>query len=79
MWYEVRPQDEKMVMIDGLTGKQSIPILEQVISALEKSPEKFKAMNPENGWGSYDGFLQFLKELLAGAIKSPACRWKTWR
>lgn len=30
------------------------------IEALATDPEKFEAMNPENGWGSYDGLLEVL-------------------
>lgn len=50
-WYR---QMNRMPVTDAL------PILEAAIAKLEADPEKYRAMNPENGWGSYDGLLRWL-------------------
>lgn len=49
-----------------------VPKLSQAISLLEASPEKFRAHNPSNGWGSYEGFLSFLRDLRAACVEWPA-------
>lgn len=46
------------------TAGQIIPLLEKGIEKMEAKPELCKKHNPENGWGSYAGFLDFLKRVL---------------
>jgi hypothetical protein len=53
------------------TAKKMIPILEKALSKMMKDPEKYKAFNPDNGWGSFDGFYKFLGEYLFCCIQNP--------
>lgn len=56
----------------GITqAGQLIPILEKGVAALEASPAKYRAMNPSNGWGSYDGFLGWLRKYLEACRAFP--------
>jgi hypothetical protein len=56
----------------GITcAKQLIPLLEQGINALVLNPDKFKALNPENGWGDYDGLVNFCKKYLDACRNNP--------
>lgn len=41
------------------------------IALMESDPDRFIAMNPENGWGSYDTFLPWLKKYLEACQKYP--------
>lgn len=41
------------------------------IKTLASNPEKFKEFNPSNGWGDYDGFLQFVVEYFHACSKYP--------
>jgi hypothetical protein len=68
-----------MVDIDGMTGAASIPKLETAIRGLVAEPERFRAMNPKNGWGSYDGFVDWLKSLLESARENPNKIWRASR
>lgn len=79
MWYEVFPGDDGMIKIEGMTGKESAPRLKKVLEEARKDPERFKKHEPENGWGSYDGFVNFLGELIEAAEKNPSSVWKAWR
>lgn len=63
-------------LLDGMEGKQGQAYLSKIIDGLEADPERFRAMNPENGWGSYDGFLEVLKEMRDRVPEWP-CTWKT--
>jgi len=56
-----------------------IDILETGIAKMKADPAKFKEMDPENGWGSYDNFLPWLESYLEACKKYPkavigACR-----
>jgi hypothetical protein len=59
--YEVvwRPDEN-----DIKTCQQMIEHLKNGIKLLKSDPEKFKKYEPENGWGSYKGFLSFLEKYL---------------
>lgn len=40
-----------------------IDALKQAIDSMQSDPETYRAMNPSNGWGSYETCLEFLQEL----------------
>ena len=48
-----------------------IPLLEEGITLLKSDPEQYKALNPDNGWGSYDTFLPWLEKLLEQCKEHP--------
>lgn len=62
--------------LNGMDGIESSKFLETIIRGLERDPERFRAMNPGNGWGNYDSFLATLKEMKA-AIPEARVRWET--
>jgi hypothetical protein len=41
------------------------------IAAMKADPEKFKALNPSNGWGDHDSALAFLERVLAACEAHP--------
>lgn len=45
-WYE---------MFDGRPGADGLRILLAVMEQWDAAPDDFRAMNPSNGWGSFDG------------------------
>jgi hypothetical protein len=49
--------------LDGMTGAQGAEYLGQIIEGLEADPARFREMNPENGWGSYDTLLEVLRKM----------------
>lgn len=48
-----------------------IPILAQGLLLLADHPEKFKALNPENGWGDYQGLVLCVRRYLAACKDHP--------
>ena len=79
MWYTVYPEDEGMVSIEGLTGKEAEQKLRKVIKEMITREEFFKKLEPFNGWGSYSGFLIFLQNLLNASIMYPKGMWEADR
>jgi len=56
----------------GKKASEIAPLLENLITVLEKDPERYRAMNPENGWGSYDGMMiHYLKPFLRACKEYP--------
>jgi hypothetical protein len=69
--YEVlwRPEE---IGIDK--ASDMIPFLEKGVEALKSDPERFKELNPENGWGRYEGLLGFARDTLAACKEYPDAR-----
>ena len=42
-------------------------------------PEKYKAYNPENGWGSYDGLVNFVREYHTACLDNPGAELRISR
>ncbi len=47
-------------MLDGKTGPQGAAFLDGIVRRLQADPERFRAMNPPNGFGNYDELVQRL-------------------
>lgn len=50
------------------------PALRLGLEALKAEPERFRAHNPENGWGSYEGLVDFVGQYLEACRKHPKAR-----
>ena len=53
------------------TARMLIPYLESGLKELLDNPDKYKKLNPKNGWGSYDGFVKFVQDYLAACKEHP--------
>lgn len=63
--------------LDGLSGTEGKALLERIIMGLEAEPGRFRAMNPENGWGDYDSLLTVLREMRDAVPPEPST-WRMW-
>lgn len=56
----------------GITkASELIEPLAEGLALLRSDPERFKAFNPENGWGDYDGLVDFVSEYLDACLRNP--------
>lgn len=49
--------------LHGMTGEEAADALLSAELRLSDDPEKYKAMNPPNGWGDYEGAKNFLHRI----------------
>jgi len=49
----------------------SLPVLQRAVAAMEANPGKYEAMNPPNGWGDYEGALDYLRRLRDACAAHP--------
>ena len=61
-------------LLDGCNGPEGAALLDRIISGMEADPERFRAMNPPNGWGDYDSLLRVLRSMRAAVPDWPT----TW-
>lgn len=55
-------------------ASELVPYLEAGLAAMERDPAKFIAHNPENGWGSYERFVPWVRDYLDACRKWPHAR-----
>lgn len=53
------------------TAAQLIEPLRTGMALLKANPDRFKALNPPNGWGRYEGLVTFVEAYLAACIENP--------
>jgi hypothetical protein len=53
----------RLADLNETNAGQSLPTLQRAVTAMEADPEKYQAMNPANGWGDYEGALDYLRKL----------------
>jgi hypothetical protein len=64
----------------GITrASQLIEPLREGLAKMKADPERFKAFNPPNGWGSYDAFIPWIERYLAACENYPNARVRVWR
>jgi hypothetical protein len=49
------------------------------VERMEAEPDRYRKMNPENGWGDYEGALDFLRRLLRACRAHPNATIQIWR
>lgn len=55
-------------------GRPAAQVAEGLVGALltmEEHPDRFRAMDPPNGWGDFDGCRRFLQRILADCQARP--------
>jgi hypothetical protein len=56
----------------GITkASQLIEPLRKGLELMESDPSRFEKLNPENGWGSYERFVPWIREYLNACIENP--------
>lgn len=64
----------------GITqAEQLIEPLRAGLELLESDPARFEKFNPENGWGSYEGLMQFVRNYLKACEQFPGAEVSVWR
>jgi len=56
------------------TGRELIVPLQEGLNLLRSDPERFKKLNPENGWGTYEGLIMFVEKYLNACRMFPDSR-----
>lgn len=51
-------------------GQLIVPLREG-LERLRANPERFRKLNPENGWGTYEGLVVFVAEYLVACSANP--------
>lgn len=72
--YLWRPEEVGVERAAQLIG----PLAER-LDDLRAHPDQYRALNPSNGWGDYEGLVRFVKEYLAACREHPTAHVRIWR
>ena len=64
---------------DGKLADECLPVLQAAIDELRANPGYYTAMNPPNGWGSYDSLVPTLEALAATFALHPLAKVRVTR
>ncbi|WP_240416463.1 hypothetical protein [Paenibacillus periandrae] len=67
----VEAMGQSLSAFNGVNAGESTLLLRQCVEEMISNPEKYKAMNPPNGWGNYEGALAYVQKLLHECEKNP--------
>jgi len=59
------------------TAGQLIKPLTIGLKKLTEKPNYYKAFNPDNGWGTYEGLVSFISDYLEACIEYPEAKIST--
>ncbi|MFJ4828425.1 hypothetical protein ACIP79_00565 [Streptomyces sp. NPDC088747] len=61
MWTKALGYD--LCELDNKTAGDCLADLQRAVGAMEGDPATYEAMNPRNGWGTYEGASDYLRRL----------------
>lgn len=70
MW-SIALGDKSLRDLDGHEAGVEVERLAAAVARMEAAPRFYRRFNPENGWGSYDTALDFLRELTDACRRHP--------
>lgn len=65
--------------IEIFQAAQLVAPLSAGLAALTEDPDRFRALNPSNGWGTYEGLVTFVADYLAACCANPQATVKVSR
>jgi len=74
MWYACYPQLGIKTHC-GLTGLEALPVLRKLRDYMEENCEELEKLNPENGWGDFQGALNFVNRMIIASIQNSTYIW----
>lgn len=63
MYYKAIDEELGFKKIKGMNCKKALPIIDNAIKNMIEEKEEYIKLNPSNGWGSYDGLIEDLKQM----------------
>lgn len=58
----------------GIKAQELIHPLQAGLRRLRNKPERFKQFNPKNGWGTYEGLIEFVERYFSACEQYPEAK-----
>lgn len=71
MWRKAMPQTDGLAGLHGLSAENAAQEIEAGLAAMDADRAAYEALNPDNGWGDFEGQREMLVKLLAACRAYP--------
>jgi hypothetical protein len=78
MWREAGVYDA-LYMSEGKRAGDFIEALDNGVEDMSAHPDKYRAMDADNGWGTYEQALPWLKEVRRKFLEHPNAIIRVWK
>jgi hypothetical protein len=65
--------------LHGVLCADAVPQLATAVEHMRTHPQEYEQFAPRNGWGNYEGALEFLTRIYEGCKRHPKCTIKISR
>lgn len=62
-------------VLDGRPGPEGLRILVGIVEQWDKEPDRYREMNPPNGWGDFDGIRRVFQSMIDAATTEAPLVW----
>jgi len=69
MW--ARALGRRLYELGGMNAADALPLLEAAVCAMRADPDGYRELDPANGWGRYEGALEYLDRLRGACARHP--------
>jgi len=70
-WRTEQSTAQGLRALDGAPCSEAGGVIARAVERMEADPDTYRAMNPPNGWGDYEGALAFLRRLAEACAEHP--------
>jgi hypothetical protein len=70
-WERVPIMDWGLRLLNGAPCSEAAGVLAAAVARMKLRADEYRQKEPENGWGNYDGALEFLAEIAQAAADHP--------
>jgi hypothetical protein len=71
MWRLASPVTDGLAGLHGMLGDEAAKHLGPAVLRMRADPDPYVALAPSNGWGDYDGAMQYMIDVLKACRKHP--------
>lgn len=71
MWRLASPNTDGLKGLHGKRAGEAIQPLSQAILRMRADPDAYVPLEPSNGWGSYQGAMDFMEQILKQCRQHP--------
>lgn len=70
-WVDVPLTNHGLRLLDGAPCSEAAGVLHAAVERMKARADEYRQKEPENGWGNYDGALNFLAAIAQAAADHP--------
>lgn len=71
-------EDIRLSDTGGRISAEVLPLLQSAVAHMREHPDEYRPLDPENGWGDYEGALTYLAKVADECERNPRTSLQWW-